>query len=84
MIKPFYIQDTRQYVGNCMVWWGKDNCGYVCDIRQARIFAKGEAKKICKRSDGTKKMWPKKYIDKRVEHHIDMQNCDNREALKGS
>ena len=75
-MKPYYIQDTRQYVGNCMVWWKEGNNGYVCDIREARIFNKREATSICKRSERTKKMWPKDYIDKRVSHHIDMQDCD--------
>lgn len=77
-MKPFYVQDTRQYVGNCMVWWRGDNNGYTCDIREARIFSKGDAKQICKRkrSERTKKMWSKEYIDKRISHHIDMQDCD--------
>jgi len=59
-----------------MVWWKGDNNGYTCDIRKARIFCKSDAKQICKRSQGTKKMWPKDYIDKRIRHHIDMQDCD--------
>lgn len=81
-MKPYYIQDTRCYVGNSMTWWAKNDCGYVCDIRKAKVFTKTEAKEICSRPHTNKKMWPKEYIDARIEHHIDMQNCDYKQALK--
>ena len=90
MRKKFYIQDTRSYVGNSMLWWKHDNCGYVCDIRQARIFTNEEARKICRgrgryaqTSRDGKRMWPKDYIDERISHHIDMQHCDTAKAQKG-
>lgn len=88
MNEEFYIQDTRSYVGNSMLWWEKENCGYVCDIQKARIFTKVEARKICRgrgryartnQKDG-KRMWPKKYIDERISHTIDMQDCDWKQA----
>lgn len=87
MSEEFYIQDTRSYVGNAMLWWQKDNCGYVCDIERARVFTKDEARKICRgrgkhiwTSRDKKRMWPKKYIDERVSHYIDMQDCDFEQA----
>ena len=30
----YYIQDTRQCVGNSALWWREDG-GYTCDLRQA-------------------------------------------------
>lgn len=80
--KLFYIQDTRNTVGNSMLWWELYNRGYVCDIKQARIFSELDAHKICDDSE-SKRMWPVEYINKRVSHHIDMQHCDFEQALKG-
>lgn len=74
MKDEFYIQDTRSYVGNSMLWWVKGNCGYVCDIRKAKVFCETEAKKICFGLTD-KKIWPKEYIDTLISHHIDMQDC---------
>lgn len=73
-----------------MVWWKQDDCGYTCDIREAKVFTEEKAKKICRgrgryartSRDTKKRMWPKKYIDERVSHHVDMQNCDWKQALK--
>lgn len=86
----FYIQDTRSHVGNSMLWWRHDSCGYVCDIRKAKVFTAKEARAICRgrgrfartnRRDG-KRMWPKDYIDKRVAAHVDMQECKWQEAMR--
>lgn len=73
MIDKFYIQNTRGYVGNSMLWWKHDNCGYVCDIREAKVFTKIEAEKLCKRGVYLK-VWPKEFIDARISHHIDIQD----------
>lgn len=88
-MKQFYIQDTRDYVGNSILWWANNNSGYVCDIRKAKIFTEDEAKKICRgrgryhrtnQQDG-KRMWPKEYIDQRISFHIDMQDCNFKQAM---
>ncbi|GAH14775.1 unnamed protein product, partial [marine sediment metagenome] len=83
VMKLFYIQDTRSYVGNSMLWWEENNSGYVCDIRKAKVFTEEEAKKICpgrgryyRSSQNGKRMWPKEYIDQRISQHIDMQHCE--------
>ena len=77
----FYIQDTRSYVGNSMLWWKHDDCGYVCDIQEAKVFTAEASKKICDRPHTNKRRWPKPYIDMRIQHHIDMQDCDIGEVL---
>jgi len=88
MTKEYYIQDIRSYVGNSMIWWEKNNNGYVCDIRKARVFTEAQARKICSgrgkyaRTSQYHRMWPKDYIDKRIEHHIDMQDCNWKQSLK--
>lgn len=82
--KLFYVQDKRSHVGNSITWWKEDNCGYVCDIREARIFTQVEIDKLDSCKDGNKRAWPKKYIDQRVSqlNHVDMQYCDYEESLK--
>ena len=39
----FFIMDTRQIVGNCVMFWGKNRCGYVCDINEAGRYTAKEA-----------------------------------------
>jgi len=75
----YYLQDTRTHVGNSMMWWAKDSKGYVCDIRKAHVFTRKEAFEQYK-ARSTDRPWPKKYIDARVSHHIDMQHCRREEA----
>ncbi len=84
--KLYYLQDTRSYVGNSMVWWKHDNCGYVCDIREAKVFTEAEIqvrRLSVSAKDDNKRAWQKDYIDKRISHHIDMQDCHYDEALNG-
>jgi len=75
----YYIHDrTRGYVGNSMVWWKDNDCGYVCDIQQAKVWTQEQAEKTCAGADDLE-MWPKPYIDSRVQHHIDMQTVSRKE-----
>ncbi len=83
MNEKYYVQDARGNVGNSMLWWKHDNCGYTTDLREAKVFTVMEIAKMYSIADGTKKAWPKEYIDERIEHHIDMQSCDDTEAWKG-
>ena len=80
MSKGYYVQDARGYVGNCMLWWKSNNCGYTCDLREAKVFTLPEIAKMHSVADGTKKAWPKDYIDARQEPHVDMQSCDDNQA----
>ena len=72
----YYMQDRRQYVGNCMLWWAKDCNGYTTDIDKAEIFSKKDAIEIANNRK-TDIPWEKEYIDKRIKKHVDMQYCDN-------
>lgn len=76
MDELFYVQKTGSYVGNSMLWRRKCNNGYTPNLKDARIFTKAEAAEICGGFNSDKKMWPKKYIDKRIQHHIDKRNCN--------
>jgi hypothetical protein len=39
----YFLQDKRSYVGNCVVWWAKDNKGYTTQIEQAHRYTKEQA-----------------------------------------
>lgn len=70
----YYLQDTRDIVGNSMVWWEKGG-GYTTDIERARVFSKAEAdKKHSQRP--TDLPWRKDYIDARIRKHVDVQHVD--------
>ena len=80
----FYVQNVSQgFVGNSMLWWKLYNCGYTCDIRNAREFTKAEIDKMYSIEEGTKRAWPVEYIDERIQHHIDMQDVDHENAMEG-
>lgn len=53
MTRQYYIHDrTRGFVGNSMMWWRKNHCGYTCDIGDAHIFTHEEAlQRICDAGD---------------------------------
>lgn len=72
--RKYYMQDSRQYVGNSMYWWAKNSKGYTCDIKKAHVFTLEEAKYHSNRD--TDKLWPVEYIKKRISHHIDCQHCN--------
>jgi len=77
-MKYYYLPDSRDYVGNSMLWWKQDKCGYTTDIMKAHIFTEEEAKgqHECRETDIP---WEKEYIDSKIKFHIDMQYCDPSE-----
>jgi hypothetical protein len=42
--KNWLIQDCRQAVGNCALWWGPNRQGYVCSIEEAGRYTEQEAR----------------------------------------
>ncbi len=34
----FYIMDTRQVVGNCVLWWCPDGAGYTTQLEEAGLY----------------------------------------------
>lgn len=56
MSKTYFIQDTRQYVGNCIYWWAKGG-GYTTHLDDAREVPAYEALRI-ERNRSTDKAWP--------------------------
>jgi hypothetical protein len=79
----FYLQDSRSYVGNDMLFWAKDGKGYTTDMRLAEVYTKDEAVSQHRRRE-TDIPWPKDYIDARTRPAVDMQYVKRDEALAGT
>lgn len=44
----YYIQDTRQVVGNCALFWRVEGAGYTCDLNEAGTWEEKEALAIAR------------------------------------
>lgn len=83
MTEQFYLQDSRNYVGNDLLWWAKGGAGYTTDLSKAEIYSKDAAVRQheCRESDIP---WPKDYIDGKTRPAVDMQYVRRDEALAGT
>lgn len=79
-LKEYYLQDTRQMVGNDILWWAKDGRGYTTDISRAHIFTEKEAFRQQEARD-TDRPWPKDYIDGKTRPAVDFQYVDYEVAI---
>jgi hypothetical protein len=67
MSDEYYIQDTRNYVGNSVLWWRVNGQGYTTNLDEAwRVPATWKGRP----SD---KLWPCAEIDARTTRQFDMQ-----------
>ncbi|MCA8026531.1 hypothetical protein [Burkholderia cepacia] len=71
MTALFYLQDSRSFVGNDVMWWA-DPDGYTTDLRKARLFTRDDAQQQhnIRKTDIP---WPKKYIDGKTRPAVDFQ-----------
>lgn len=79
----FYLQDSRGYVGNDVLWWSRGGNGYTTDVSKAQIYTKDEAQRM-HISRPTDIPWPKVYIDAKTRPAVDMQYIKRDEALAGT
>ena len=82
-MEKYYLQDSRTYIGNDVVWWAKDSKGYTTDLSKAAVYTK-EAAEVQHRMRETDIPWLKDYIDQKVRPTVDMQYISRKEGLKGS
>ena len=69
----FYVQDSRDYVGNSVLWWGLNSSGYVTELKRAQKYTK---KEILERfSDGreTDIIWIATHVESAIKEHVDVQ-----------
>lgn len=79
----FYLQDSRSFVGNDVLWWARNGSGYTTDLRNAHVYTQEEAQA---RHDAraTDIPWPKDYIDSKWRPAVDAQHIKRDEALPGT
>jgi hypothetical protein len=78
----FYLQDSRTYVGNDVMWWARPGeGGYTTDLSKARLFTKEDAI-YQHHTRETDIPWPKDYIDGKTRPAVDMQYINREEALR--
>lgn len=73
-IKPnayYYIQDKRQFVGNCVMLWRENGAGYTCEFEDAGLFL-GEDSRVCSDRD-TDVPWPVMAVRAARVEHVDAQ-----------
>ena len=78
--EQFYLQDSRSYVGNDMLFWAK-NGGYTTDLSKAEVMTKEDAFRRNHNRE-TDIPWPKEYIDARTRPAVDVQYVNIKEALR--
>lgn len=62
----YFIQDSRQVVGNCALWWRVDAGGYTCELREAGLYSGVEAKSM----RTTDIAWPADAVRSIVVQHV--------------
>lgn len=82
MAEQYYLQDSRSYVGNNVLWWAAAG-GYTTDLSKANIFTKIDAVSQHNERE-TDIPWPKDYIDGKSRPAVDMQYINRNDALAGT
>lgn len=74
----YYIQYSGQYVGNSMLWWRENGCGYTTNIEQAGTFSSARAYGQ-NESRAEDIPWRKVYIDARMSFHVNVDHVNKSE-----
>ena len=77
----FYLQDSRSYTGNDLMWWAKGGRGYTTDLREAEVFTRESAQRQ-HRARPTDIPWPAEYIQAKAKPVVDHQYLDIAEAYR--
>lgn len=75
----FYLQDSRSYTGNALMWWATGG-GYTSNLLMAQVFTKAAAQRQNELRP-TDIPWPVEYIQARAMPVVDHQYLDVHEAL---
>ena len=62
----FYVQDTRQIVGNCALWWCPKGAGYTTEIDKAGLYTAEQVSGMRETDVG----WPKELVDRLIVRHV--------------
>lgn len=78
----YYIQDTRQVVGNCVLWWAKDDNGYTCELSKAGLYTREQALRRCR--EGVDRAFLKSEIDSIAILHVRAEPLHRMASLDAS
>lgn len=78
----FYLQDSRSYVGNDVLFWCATG-GYTSDLSKAEVFSKDAAVRQ-HQVRPTDIPWAKEYMDGKTRPAVDMQYIRREDALRGT
>lgn len=67
-MEKFFIQDKRQYVGNCMVFWKKEGRGYTTDLNDAWLVDADWKERE------TDVLWPEGLMRSLAKPRVDIQD----------
>lgn len=77
----FYLQDSRTYTGNDLMFWKQGGKGYTSDLRLAQVYSRGSAQRQhdIRQTDIP---WPVEYIQARARPVVDHQDLNIAEAMR--
>lgn len=75
----YYIQDSRGYVGNDMLFWQKGG-GYTTNLDLAEVFSKERVERLCQERE-TDIAWPVKYMQEHCRPAVDFQYVQKQFAM---
>lgn len=67
----YYIQDSRSYVGNSVLWWRKGGSGYTTNLAEAMQVTGKTSDWLFRETDI---LWPVDDVDARATRQFDAQN----------
>lgn len=77
----FYLQDSRSYTGNDLMFWAKGGNGYTSDLRRAQVYSMESAQRQ-HQARPTDIPWPVEYIQSRARPVVDHQDLNIAEAFR--
>lgn len=68
----FYIQHTKHYAGDYVLWWGPKQNGYTFDLDKAGLYTEEEAKRI-EALRGQEKAWPEAMVRRAATKSVSIE-----------
>ena len=75
----YYVQEKSQYVCNCVLWWGKDRCGYITQIEEAGLYTADE----CAGMRPTDVPWRKEVVEAAICRHVRIEHLQEAALAVG-
>ena len=75
--KYYYVQDSRSYVGNAILWWAIDGKGYVTDPAKAHKYSWEEIQTFIG-GRSTDIIWEAEHVEGAIKKYVDAQYLDRK------